>query len=49
VKVPSVWCFVEELPHTPSGKVRKFLLREQWDQGAYAPAELTTSQMREEG
>jgi fatty-acyl-CoA synthase len=39
VKVPSSWYFVDELPHTPSGKIRKFVLREQWDQGTYEPPE----------
>jgi fatty-acyl-CoA synthase len=29
-KVPRSWRFVDELPHTASGKVQKFVLREQW-------------------
>jgi fatty-acyl-CoA synthase len=29
-KTPKTWEFVEELPLTASGKVQKFLLREQW-------------------
>jgi fatty-acyl-CoA synthase len=29
-KVPRRWRFVDELPHTASGKVQKFVLREQW-------------------
>jgi len=36
VKVPARWYFVDDFPRTPSGKVRKFVLREQWDQGVYA-------------
>jgi fatty-acyl-CoA synthase len=35
VKVPSRWYFVDEFPRTPSGKIRKFALREQWDRGLY--------------
>jgi len=30
-KIPRRWRFVEELPHTASGKVQKFHLREGWD------------------
>jgi fatty-acyl-CoA synthase len=29
-KVPRSWRFVDELPHTASGKVQKFVLRERW-------------------
>ncbi len=32
-KTPKVWCRVAEFPLTPSGKVQKFVLREQWGQG----------------
>lgn len=28
-KVPVRWFFVDDLPHTPSGKVQKYVLREQ--------------------
>lgn len=28
-KVPVRWFFLDELPHTASGKVQKYLLREQ--------------------
>lgn len=28
-KVPVRWFFVDDLPHTPSGKVQKYMLREQ--------------------
>ena len=28
-KIPVRWFFVDELPHTPSGKVQKFVLRDQ--------------------
>ena len=28
-KVPTSWCFVDDLPRTPSGKVQKFVLRDQ--------------------
>ena len=30
-KTPSVWVRVEEFPLTPSGKIKKFVLREQWE------------------
>jgi acyl-CoA synthetase (AMP-forming)/AMP-acid ligase II len=35
VKVPAKWYFVDEFPRTPSGKIRKFVLREQWLEGAF--------------
>jgi fatty-acyl-CoA synthase len=33
-KAPRYWIFVEALPLNASGKVQKFVLREQWDSGA---------------
>lgn len=39
VKVPSHWYFVDDFPRTSSGKVRKFVLREQWDEGAFEQGE----------
>ncbi len=33
-KTPKIWVRVEEFPLTPSGKVQKFVLREQWEAGA---------------
>ncbi len=30
-KVPRSWRFVDELPHTASGKVQKFVLRDEWE------------------
>jgi fatty-acyl-CoA synthase len=38
VKVPAQWFFVDEFPRTPSGKIRKFVLRELWRQGSYPTA-----------
>ena len=35
-KTPAVWFHVEEFPLTPSGKVQKFLIRENWAKGLYA-------------
>ena len=32
-KAPRVWAFVDELPLTPSGKIQKFVLREQFVKG----------------
>ncbi len=32
-KTPKVWVRVEEFPLTPSGKVKKFVLRERWEKG----------------
>ena len=37
-KVPTAWWFVDELPRTPSGKVQKFLLREQGTHPPRPPA-----------
>ena len=34
-KVPSRWFVVEEFPLTPSGKIQKFALRENWENGMY--------------
>ncbi|CAN5140405.1 AMP-binding protein [soil metagenome] len=34
-KVPSRWFVVGEFPLTPSGKIQKFALKEQWEAGAY--------------
>ena len=41
-KVPSRWFFVADYPRTPSGKIRKFVLREQWERGAYDADEAAT-------
>ncbi|HWU23744.1 MAG TPA: AMP-binding protein [Nocardioides sp.] len=32
-KTPTYWAFVEALPMTPTGKIQKFLLRDQYDAG----------------
>jgi len=34
-KVPSKWFAVEDFPRTPSGKIRKFVLRDEWLAGRY--------------
>ncbi len=34
-KVPSKWFAVQDFPRTPSGKVRKFVLREEWLAGRH--------------
>ena len=34
-KTPRLWYRVEEFPLTPSGKIQKFVLREQWESGAF--------------
>jgi fatty-acyl-CoA synthase len=36
-KAPEGWCFVDELPSTPTGKVQKFILREQLERGVLTP------------
>ena len=36
-KVPRCWCFVDTFPLTGSGKVQKFVLREQYIKGELAP------------
>jgi fatty-acyl-CoA synthase len=36
-KVPALWFFTQAYPMTPSGKVQKFLLRDQIDAGRLAP------------
>jgi fatty-acyl-CoA synthase len=41
-KTPAGWCFVESFPLTPSGKVQKFLLRQQLDNGDLVPTMLTS-------
>jgi fatty-acyl-CoA synthase len=46
-KTPVGWCFVDELPSTPSGKVQKFVLREQLDSGELVPTILTSGEVRE--
>jgi acyl-CoA synthetase (AMP-forming)/AMP-acid ligase II len=35
-KIPSKWFTVEDFPRTPSGKIRKFVLREEWLAGRHA-------------
>ena len=32
-KAPRIWAFLDELPLTPSGKIQKFVLREQFEKG----------------
>jgi len=39
-KTPAVWVIVEEWPLTPSGKVQKFLLREQYLQGKHSQGQV---------
>jgi fatty-acyl-CoA synthase len=34
-KVPTYWVVVDEIPHTPSGKVQKFVLRDRFVAGEY--------------
>ena len=34
-KTPRVWYHLDEFPLTPSGKVQKFVLRENWESGVY--------------
>ncbi len=34
-KIPRIWVRVDQLPTTPSGKVRKFLLRDKFEAGQY--------------
>jgi fatty-acyl-CoA synthase len=35
-KIPARWYFVEEYPQTLSGKIQKFVLREQWEKGTFS-------------
>ncbi len=37
-KAPRIWVFVEDFPMTPSGKVQKFVLRDQFVAGELPPA-----------
>ncbi|MYF03815.1 MAG: AMP-binding protein, partial [Holophagales bacterium] len=37
-KTPKVWYRVDEFPLTPSGKIQKFVLVEEWRKGAYSAA-----------
>ena len=39
-KTPRYWVFVEAYPMTGSGKIQKFALREQWQQGAFQATDL---------
>ena len=34
-KTPKAWYRVGEFPLTPSGKIQKFVLKEQWERGAF--------------
>jgi fatty-acyl-CoA synthase len=34
-KTPKVWYHVEGFPLTPSGKIQKFAIREDWEKGLY--------------
>ena len=36
-KTPTIWVRVEGFPLTPSGKVQKFQIRENWEKGLYTP------------
>jgi fatty-acyl-CoA synthase len=36
-KTPAGWCFVEALPATATGKIQKYVLREQLESGALVP------------
>jgi fatty-acyl-CoA synthase len=36
-KLPRIWVSIAELPLTPSGKIQKFVLREQYCAGSYEP------------
>jgi fatty-acyl-CoA synthase len=38
-KTPRYWVFLAEFPLTGSGKIQKFVLRERWSQGAFAPVD----------
>lgn len=35
-KIPDKWYFVDDYPQTLSGKIQKFVLRQQWEQGAFS-------------
>ena len=35
-KTPALWFHVDAFPLTPSGKVQKFLIRQNWEKGLYA-------------
>jgi fatty-acyl-CoA synthase len=35
-KLPARWYFVDEYPQTLSGKIQKFVLREQWEKGFFS-------------
>ncbi len=37
-KTPKAWYRVDEFPLTPSGKIQKFVLVEEWRKGAYSAA-----------
>ena len=39
-KTPRYWVFVEAYPLTGSGKIQKFALREQWQQGEFQATDL---------
>jgi fatty-acyl-CoA synthase len=46
-KAPTQWVFIDRLPMTPTGKVQKFLLREQFASGELSERlVLTTSTSR---
>ena len=36
-KTPTIWVHVDGFPLTPSGKVQKFQIRENWEKGLYTP------------
>jgi fatty-acyl-CoA synthase len=41
-KTPRYWVFVEHFPLTGSGKIQKFVLRQQWEQGAFTVIDSAT-------
>jgi fatty-acyl-CoA synthase len=43
-KTPRYWVFLTEFPLTGSGKIQKFVLRERWGQGVYAPVDSVSRQ-----
>jgi fatty-acyl-CoA synthase len=44
-KTPAYWSFVQTMPVTPTGKIQKFVLRDQLSAGAL-PAEPVTREVR---
>jgi acyl-CoA synthetase (AMP-forming)/AMP-acid ligase II len=43
-KVPTYWILVDEIPHTPSGKVQKFVLRDRFVAGEHKASRMGPTQ-----